>query len=256
MPTLSLALALVTCFTLQFQLQIRSTKRKSKSRTGFPAGEVPRDSLLLPGSFNPVHEGHEEMGRQAAKMLERSFDSIFLELCVVNADKGAVDVATLCSRITKAALRGNRVLATRAMLFQDKADLFPGCDFVVGYDTYRRILNPKYYAPAGAKADSSPEEQSGWVAEALQRLQSKNVRFIVAGRVDADIFRTLEADPVMDLPQELSDMFLSLPDFRNDISSTAIRLWEADKTIQSLIFKKHLLHCRGYGKALAVSIGS
>ena len=68
---------------------------------------------------------------------------------VVNADKGAVDVATLCSRITKvesvmssllvndyllgaclvfagrfqAALRGNRVLATRAMLFQDKADL-------------------------------------------------------------------------------------------------------------------------------------
>lgn len=138
-----------------------------------PAGEVPRDSLLLPGSFNPVHEGHEEIGRQAAKLLGRSFDSVFLELCVVNADKGAVDVATLCSRITKAALRGNRVLATRAMLFQDKADLFPGCDFVVGYDTYRRILNPKYYAPAGAKADSSPEEQCGWVAEALQRLQRR-----------------------------------------------------------------------------------
>lgn len=64
----------------------------------------------------------------------------------------------------------------------------------------------------------------------LCKIQGKNVRFIVAGRVDADIFRTLEADPVMDLPQELSDMFLSLPDFRNDISSTAIRLREADTT--------------------------
>eukprot|EP00434_Breviolum_minutum_P028336 symbB.v1.2.025068.t1/scaffold2410.1/size79957/9 len=159
------------------------------------------------------------MGRQAAKMLGRSLDSILLELCVVNADKGSID----------AAHRGNRVLASRAMLFQDKASLFPGCDFVVGYDTYRRILNPKYYAPAGAKADTPSEEQLGWVRGAMQQLQGRQVRFIVAGRVDGDTFKTLEANPVMDLPEELSGMFLSLPEFRNDISSTALRLRAADE---------------------------
>ncbi|CAK9109868.1 Putative transposon protein [Durusdinium trenchii] len=34
-----------------------------------PAPEIPPNTLLLPGSFNPVHEGHEEMARQAAEML-------------------------------------------------------------------------------------------------------------------------------------------------------------------------------------------
>jgi hypothetical protein len=35
------------------------------------------------------------------------------------------------------------VALTRAALFTQKARLFPGCAFVVGVDTARRILDPK-----------------------------------------------------------------------------------------------------------------
>ncbi|CAJ1410119.1 unnamed protein product [Effrenium voratum] len=180
-----------------------------------PQAEVPEGTMLLPGSFNPVHEGHEEMARRAAEMLGR--------LRVVNADKGAIDVETLCSRLEKAVARGNRILASRATLFQHKADVFPGCVFVVGYDSYRRILDAKYYAPAGAFEGSSDEERQAWVITALQKLHSKRVSFVVAGRVDGDGFKSIETHSILKLPEELSGLFLALPDFRNDISSTALR---------------------------------
>ncbi|CAJ1410120.1 unnamed protein product [Effrenium voratum] len=188
-----------------------------------PQAEVPEGTMLLPGSFNPVHEGHEEMARRAAEMLGRSRSNVLLELCVVNADKGAIDVETLCSRLEKAVARGNRILASRATLFQHKADVFPGCVFVVGYDSYRRILDAKYYAPAGAFEGSSDEERQAWVITALQKLHSKRVSFVVAGRVDGDGFKSIETHSILKLPEELSGLFLALPDFRNDISSTALR---------------------------------
>ncbi|CAE8593521.1 unnamed protein product, partial [Polarella glacialis] len=143
---------------------------------------------------------------------------------VVNADKGAIDVDELIRRIQGVVARGYRVLATRASLFDAKAALCPGCDFAVGYDTYRRILDAKYAAPAGQSLESSTaEERRSWVLEALRRLKCHRVHFVVAGRVDGDGFKTMDTDPVMELPEEFEGMFLPVPNFRLDISSSALR---------------------------------
>jgi len=191
--------------------------------TGLAEPVLPGGMLLLPGSFNPVHEGHEEMGKQAAKMLGRPCNHVLLELCVTNADKGVIDVESMHRRIEKAVHRGNQVLASGAMLFQQKAEMFPGSSFVVGFDTYRHILDAKYYAPAGCMDGSSPVQQREWTLNALRQLHRCRVQFVVAGRIDSGDFKTIVTHPIMDLPQDLAGMFRELPDFRNDMSSTALR---------------------------------
>ncbi|CAE7493932.1 unnamed protein product [Symbiodinium natans] len=161
----------------------------------------------------PTQCHSEEMGKQAAKMLGRPFSHVLLEICAVNPDKGTVDVKSMHARIEKAVSRGNRVLASGAMLFQQKAELFPGSSFVVGYDTYRRILDAKYYAPPGCMDGSSSEQQREWTMNALQKLHSCRVQFIVAGRVDGGDFKTIVSHPVMpDLPEDGPCQNRDMPD--------------------------------------------
>ena len=84
----------------------------------------------------------------------------------------------------------------------------PNCHFVIGYDTFIRILNPKYYS-------DSPEQMS----QALSQIQDTGSRFIVGGRMQDQAFE--QADSAL-VPSGLQQMFLFLgeDEFRNDISST------------------------------------
>lgn len=180
--------------------------------------------VVLPGSFNPIHEGHEAMARCAARALGRPIDAVLFEICAVNADKGALPADELQRRVEALAARGHRTLLTRATLFAHKAALCAGCDFAVGYDTYRRIVDAKYYAPPGrSPSEASEEERRGWVVDALRQLRSHGIRVAVAGRLDGEEFRSLEGGALLDLPDDLKGMFMHIPRFRVDISSTEIR---------------------------------
>jgi hypothetical protein len=115
------------------------------------------------------------------------------------------------------------VFASNAPTFVEKARLYPGATFVVGYDTATRVIHPRYYG----------DSQANMLA-ALEEIQTCGCRFLVAGRVDdAGVFQKAADLPT---PDGFSDLFHPIPDhyFRLDISSTAIRALDGrDKLLQT-----------------------
>jgi hypothetical protein len=166
----------------------------------------PVQGALLSGAFRPLHQGHERLIEAAAARVGQP--GLF-ELPVVNADKGTLIAEEVRRRLRQFARRSPVVLS-RAALFVEKARLFPGSVFVVGYDTAIRLVNPRYY---GGEAG---------LHEALDAIAAAGCRFLVAGRAEQGPFRTLDD---VALPPEHAGLFLGLSeaDFRVDVSSTVLR---------------------------------
>lgn len=182
---------------------------RARTATAHPDGRMTADErfagVLLSGSFNPLHCGHETMLRVAGKFLRQP---VTYELPVINADKPALTPNEIQRRVDQ--FRRYPVILTRAPLFVDKAELFPGCTFVVGYDTAARLVDPRYYgSPAGRDA-------------ALAAIRGRGCRFLAAARPMPDGIRTL-ADVA--IPPEFADLFVELPrsEFLLDLSSTELR---------------------------------
>ncbi|MBM4071108.1 MAG: hypothetical protein FJ271_19500 [Planctomycetes bacterium] len=165
-----------------------------------------RPKALLSGSFNPIHDGHWRLAAAAAGILGTPVD---FELSVDNADKPSLSPEEVRRRLAAMAWHGDALL-TRAPLFVQKAQLFPGAVFVVGADTAERIVQPRYYRD---EADMS---------EALDFINTHGCGFLVAGRLEAGRFMTLDD---LDIPPRFRDLFRGIPAdaFRVDCSSTELR---------------------------------
>jgi hypothetical protein len=165
--------------------------------------EMPAEPLLLSGSFNPLHRGHEELLRAAEQLSGRRG---MLELSVINVDKPPLDETEVERRLQQLKDRHAAVL-TCAPTFAAKAELFPGAWFALGYDTAIRLLSPDYHADIPAM---------------LQRFRELKTRFAVAGRLHDGTFRQFED---LEMPADCKDLFIPIPDalFRQDISSTELR---------------------------------
>ncbi len=161
---------------------------------------------LLPGAFDPLHKGHVKLADVASQKLGAP---VLFELSVANVDKPMLDVETILDRLGQFA---RPVVLACAALYRQKAALFPGCVFVIGYDTAERLFDPRYYG------DSEVELQG-----ALKEIEAAGCYFLVAGRVDKEgIYRTVD-----DLapPPGFRGLLEGIPEeeFRVDISSTALR---------------------------------
>ncbi len=202
--------------------------------TAYPDGRMVEDEPiptgvgLLPGSFNPLHIGHIRLAQVAGAMLGAE---VVFELSVRNVDKQPLHEEDIRRRLAQfqttdegqpalSNARGGtmaferfpaRVVLTDAPLIAQKAQLFPGCTFVIGYDTAARLLDPVYY----------PGEEDG-VRRALAAIRAAGCRLLVAGRLVDGLYHTL-AD--LDIPAGFADLFQAIPEamFRVDISSTEIR---------------------------------
>jgi nicotinamide mononucleotide (NMN) deamidase PncC len=95
---------------------------------------------LLCGAFNPLHAGHQGMRTVAEDILQ---GPVYFEMSVVNADKPPLDSFAIEER--RRQFFDTPVALTSAPRFVDKAHLFPGTTFVVGYDTAERIIDPRFY---------------------------------------------------------------------------------------------------------------
>ena len=163
--------------------------------------------LVLPGSFNPLHEGHESLAAVAAEM--SGLQPVY-ELSVLNVDKPPLEAAEIQRRVDGIGGRG-RIALTRAPTFRRKADVFPGSVFAIGWDTLVRLIDPKYYG-----------DSESAMLKALAEIWAQGCRFLVAGREIDGAFRTL-ADAA--IPQGFHPLFEVIPEalFRADISSTDLR---------------------------------
>ena len=162
---------------------------------------------LLPGSFSPLHYGHQELTAVAEKELGAP---VAYELSVVNVDKPPLEEEDIQRRMAQ--FRGKaKLVLTRAETFHKKGRLFPGASFVIGWDTALRLVEPRYYG-----GDYST------MCLALAELGAAGSRFLVAGREDGGNFKTLADVPV---PAGFDFMFQGIPEsaFRADVTSTALR---------------------------------
>jgi nicotinic acid mononucleotide adenylyltransferase/nicotinamide mononucleotide (NMN) deamidase PncC len=179
--------------------------------TAWPDGQLataaPAPTVVLAGSFNPLHEGHLLLARVAegAQRAPAAF-----EISVINVDKPPLAAAEVRARLAQFAGRA-RVELTRAPTFLEKSRLFPGATFVVGADTAERLVAARYYG------------DDAQMAAALREIADRGCRFLVAVRADgAGRVRSL-AD--IAIPPAFAHLFTAIPEnrFRLDSSSSAIR---------------------------------
>jgi nicotinic acid mononucleotide adenylyltransferase/nicotinamide mononucleotide (NMN) deamidase PncC len=179
--------------------------------TAWPDGQLvssaPAPRAVLPGSFNPLHDGHLLLARVAEAMLHTP---VAFEISVTNVDKPPLAASEVRARLAQFASRA-RVELTRAPTFLEKSRLFPGATFIVGADTAERIVATRYY---GAETR---------MTAALQEIAERGCRFLVAVR--ADTGERVRALADVAVPPRFAHLFTPIPEsrFRLDASSSDIR---------------------------------
>lgn len=168
----------------------------------------PFPAALLSGSFNPLHHGHLALAAAAGRHLGVP---VAFELSRANVDKPPLSDDEVARRVGQ--FRGvGPVWVTAAPTFAEKAQLFPGVAFVLGYDTAERLVDPRYCGGDPAARDA-----------VLRGLLAAGCRVVVGGRVGPDgAFRVWDAGAA---GEEFRGLFVPLTeaDFRADVSSTALR---------------------------------
>jgi len=183
----------------------------SKIRAGANTKDPTRPTLLMPGSFNPLHKGHVAMATYAARRYDQPVD---FELSVHNVDKPSLDYADLKLRTQQFA--DHNLWLTGLPTFLDKAREFPGVTFLVGTDTAQRIGQAKYYDSVSA------------MNAAIDEMANLGTQYLVFGRAQRKRFLSLSD---LDLPPALRALCtgVSESDFRLDLSSTQLRDTSAEQ---------------------------
>lgn len=231
---------------------VSSPSSNSEPFRMLPMIDLPKGSIIVPGSFNPLHEGHLTMVAAALKRIlgvdnlndcKDRHPIVLFELAVKNADKPPLAKEEILKRVNQffmdspttqvardLGLWNFGVVLTMEPFFVDKASLFPDSHFVIGADTFIRLLNPKYYGSStGPVRDEQSHIYSMMVA--LSKIVEHRCDFYVAGRNSGPKgFQTLEdmskEMEIFDkLPSSIGNMFhgLTSQECRVDISSTEIR---------------------------------
>src|SRR5580692_2909882 len=151
---------------------------------------APRPLVLLPGSFNPLHEGHVLLARVAEELTQQP---VAFEISVTNVDKPPLSGETVRHRLAQFAWK-SPVELTRAPTFVEKSRLFPGTTFVIGADTAERLVAPKYYG-----------DDEALMHAALEEMSKSGARFLVAVRIDA-AGRVRGLDGIQ-VPRRYADLF-------------------------------------------------
>ena len=163
------------------------------------------DLVLLPGSFDPCHGGHQMI----ADAVERQYGRrVAYAVTADPVHKPSLRAVDLLDRVASIRLGGGRtrtiVLTERDPLFIDKARQFPGAGIALGVDALVRMLDPSWGPNVG---------------EMLEAFRALGTRFYVVGRSVDGRWTTLDDLPI---PDRFRRLFESV-EGRHDVSSTELR---------------------------------
>jgi hypothetical protein len=174
-------------------------------------GMIPKNSLVFPGSFNPLHHGHLKLLKSAlnkAVSINPSKPPILVvfEISAVNADKPSLAVDEIVRRIQQFSFQNNdhfnllfpsssevkltfAVAITTTPYFVQKSSLFPSSYFLVGTDTLERLLDPKYYVDNKKSQSLTSSEDIfnysfGKLTASMSTIFHNNCKFIIGGRIE------------------------------------------------------------------------
>jgi nicotinic acid mononucleotide adenylyltransferase/nicotinamide mononucleotide (NMN) deamidase PncC len=104
--------------------------------------DLPKDKrrALMPGAYNPPHQGHFGMSQQALD--QYGYETVF-ETTAIPPHKKALAVQQLLQRAKS--LQGHDRLFTKQLPYYiDKARAYPGKPIILGADAMIRMLDPKW----------------------------------------------------------------------------------------------------------------
>jgi nicotinic acid mononucleotide adenylyltransferase len=206
---------------------------------------LPSGTIVYPGSYNPIHEGHVLLALAAQEKFayqdkegNKKTPPLVFEISVANADKLPLTpeecycrLQLILKMIDERNLKNVAVIFTRVPKFVDKSRLFNGCRLLLGHDTLTRIVNPKYY-----------DSETSVLSVLIEIISANNCSFLVGGRHDEnDKFHTLTTKfleknlgfhPSHIFGSRLSFIGLDENEFKLQISSTEIRLAQQSKKVK------------------------
>ena len=178
------------------------------------------NSVLLAGSFNPLHHGHMQLLDAALATVGVDGALGVFELSVSNCSKSDIGDRELYLRTKQFLDAGRSLLLTNKPYFRDKVNFVgAGSWFCIGADTFRRFFDPQFY------------ESYSQLLEFADFLLQRGVKLVVGPRALQAKLETI-VDYIDMVPPVYRSHVSEVCNFRVDVSSTELRATRINSAAQ------------------------